>query len=205
MGTKLTAFIGVLLQIIGLGLLEYTSQFLLSVATFFVGTLVVLGVLLTKTKVNILESYVIIVTALTILVMAVEGIMRTSLIDYRVLTVLFILALVTIPFYSERKRKDETESFEDYSSFNTRDEGEEEKRSRELNLGDETEDSDTEDTDDTETEEKDEKPFDKAPNSNNTKAEMKEYLDYYNIDYDDDMLKDEIYDLVKEQKKKEQD
>ena len=48
-----------------------------------------------------------------------------------------------------------------------------------------------------------EKPFDKAPNSNNTKAEMKEYLDYYNIDYDDDMLKDEIYDLVKEQKQKE--
>ena len=203
MGTKLTEFIGVLLQIIGLGLFEYTSQFLLSVATFFVGTLVVLGVLLTKTKVNILESYVIIVTALTILVMAVEGIMRTSLIDYRVLTVLFILALVTIPFYSERKRRDETESFEDYSSFNTRDEGEDEKRSRELNLGDETEDSDTEEADDTETEEKDEKPFDKAPNSNNTKAEMKEYLDYYNIDYDDDMLKDEIYDLVKEQKKKE--
>lgn len=41
-----------------------------------------------------------------------------------------------------------------------------------------------------------------APNSNNTKAEMKEYLDHYNVDYKSSMLKDEIYDLVKETKSK---
>lgn len=41
-----------------------------------------------------------------------------------------------------------------------------------------------------------------APNSNNTKKEMKEYLDYYGVEYKSSMLKDEIYDLVKETKSK---
>lgn len=41
-----------------------------------------------------------------------------------------------------------------------------------------------------------------APNSNNTKAEMKAYLDHYKVEYKSSMLKDEIYELVKKTKSK---
>ena len=57
---------------------------------------------------------------------------------------------------------------------------------------------------DTEEESEDEKDMSdvEIPNSNNTKKEMKDYLDVRGVEYDEDMLKDEIYELVKEEKKK---
>ena len=39
-----------------------------------------------------------------------------------------------------------------------------------------------------------------TPTSNSTKKEMKEWLDAKDISYDDDMLKDELYELVKKNK-----
>ena len=39
-----------------------------------------------------------------------------------------------------------------------------------------------------------------APTMNNTKEEMKKWLDNEGIDYDDDMLKKELYELIKEKK-----
>ena len=60
-----------------------------------------------------------------------------------------------------------------------------------------TEDPETSEQEESETPEN---PLDKPPNSNNTKAEMKAWLDYRGVEYDDDMLKDEIYEVVKEEK-----
>ena len=89
--------------------------------------------------------------------------------------------------------KDEIKSSEDRKEAEKDDEPEE--------TEDDSEERESEDvSEDVEEETDDEKPFDKAPNSNNTKAEMKEYLDHYNVEYKSDMLKDEIYDLVKETK-----
>lgn len=119
-------FFAVLTQLLGLSFFHYLDEFLLSTAIFFVGTLTLLGSLYTKKRVSKLETYLIIITSLTIVVLAVEAILLDTLVDYRLLMILYGLGLVALPFTSRKrkakKRKKKKKAVKDYSTFNT-DEG----------------------------------------------------------------------------------
>lgn len=121
---KISEFFGVALQIIGLAMFYYTNQFLLSTIVFFIGTLTMLGTLYGKPSVNVLESYLIVVTSLAIIILAVEAILLDALVDLRLLILLFAIGLATIPFYQEKKhkktkKKSKPKNVDSYSSFNT--------------------------------------------------------------------------------------
>lgn len=128
---KISEFFGVVLQVIGLGLFHYTNQFLISTVIFFIGTLTMLATLYGKPNLNVLETYLVVVTSLSIIILAVEAILLDSLVDLRLLILLFAIGLAAIPFYEEKKRskskKSKTKSnkkankkdVDKYSSFNT--------------------------------------------------------------------------------------